>query len=107
MRCHLYDAAVWVTAGAVSQRRRSRRLVFVQRVPQPPCLRLLRAAGALHDTIGWSAESQVPKQLRLNAPLVTADLPRRQWGHSGSPFAPWSIIGAVVRFSNQDLYEQW
>lgn len=77
MRCHLYDAAVWVTAGAVSQRRRSRRLVFV----------LLRAAGALHDTIGWSAESQVPKQLRLNAPLVTADLPRRQWGHSGSPFA--------------------
>lgn len=60
MRCHLYDAAVWVTAGAVSQRRRSRRLVFVQRVPQPPCLRLLRAAGALHDTIGWSAESQVP-----------------------------------------------
>ncbi len=78
-----------------------------ERVPQPPCLRLLRAAGALHDTIGLSAESQVPKQLRLNAPLVTADLPRRQWGHSGSPFAPWSIIGAVVRFSNQDLYEQW
>lgn len=53
MRCHLYDAAVWVTAGAVSQRRRSRRLVFVSACrSRPACGYSARPARCMTPSAG-------------------------------------------------------